>query len=168
MTDILTLAEDLISQFETKDSKSGWDKEQERWFPYKSLEGGADTIGYGEKLYESRYSSEVREALHKKGISDSYAKMLRKKRIIQGLKKLESFIEIPLSNFMSNYQQAAVASYIYNVGIKQDWKLTKNLKRAARAMKAAVKEMDIITANGKVLKGLIRRRLTEQALFSKK
>lgn len=165
MTDILTVAANLILQFETKDSKSGWNAEKGRWFPYSSLEGGAPTIGYGEKMSKDRYSQKEIEAITKEGISDSYAKILMRKRIAQGLIKLEGFVKTPLRNFMSNYQQAAVASYIYNVGIKEDWEFTKNLKKAARAMEAAVKEMNIITANGKILKGLVRRRLAERALF---
>lgn len=166
-----TLAEGIISQFETKDPKSGWDKERERWFPYKSLEGGRPTIGYGEKMSEDRYFPEEIETLHKEGITDSYAKLLRSKRTEEGLDELERLVGVPLNNFMTVYQQAAAGSFIYNSGIGSDWKFTQNLRKAARTkdpkehgtfMEAATKEMDIITADGKVEEGLVKRRLLER------
>lgn len=166
-----TLAEGIISQFETKDPKSGWDKKRKRWYPYPSLEGGRPTIGYGEKMSKDRYSPEEIEILHREGISDSYAKMLRSKRTEEGLDELERLVGIPLNNFMTVYQQASAGSFIYNVGIQSDWEFTRNLRKAARAkdskehsafMEAATKEMDIVTAEGKVEEGLVKRRLLEQ------
>ena len=41
----------LMSYENSKDNpKGGYDKAQGRWYPHKSLEGGADTIAYGHKL----------------------------------------------------------------------------------------------------------------------
>lgn len=166
-----TLAEGIISQFETKDSKSGWDKKRKRWYPYPSLEGGRPTIGYGEKMSKDRYSPEEIEILHREGISDSYAKMLRSKRTEEGLDELERLVGVPLDNFMTVYQQAAAGSFIYNSGVKPNWKFTKNLRKAARAkdskehgtfMEAAIKEMDIVTAKGELQEGLVKRRLLER------
>jgi GH24 family phage-related lysozyme (muramidase) len=166
-----TLVEDIISQFETKDPKSGWNKEKQRWYPYKSLEGGRPTIGYGEKMSEDRYSPEEIETLYSEGFTDEYAKILRSKRIKEGLSKLEGFIGVPLDNFMTVYQQAAAGSFIYNSGIGSEWKFTENLRKAARAkgsdkrdlfMEEAIKEMDIVTVKGKKEEGLVKRRLLEQ------
>jgi GH24 family phage-related lysozyme (muramidase) len=166
-----TLAEGIISQFETKDSKSGWNKEKQRWYPYPSLEGGRSTIGYGEKMSEDRYSPEEIETLHNEGITDEYAKILRSKRTKEGLNKLEGFIGVPLDNFMTVYQKAATGSFIYNAGINSKWKFTENLRKASRAkdsdkrdlfMEEAIKEMDIVTAKGKKKEGLVKRRLLEQ------
>lgn len=174
---VLKEAENLISQFETKDSQSGWDKEKGRWFPYKSLEGGVDTIGYGEKLFPERYPPEILKNVRIHGITDSVAKELRRIRTAQGLLRLEELVGRSLNDFMSDYQQAASASYIYNVGIQKHWKFTKNLIRAAETenvnernafLEAARQEMDIITANSEVQKGLLKRRVVEQVLFCRK
>lgn len=82
-------AANIIKRFENSQSNphGGYNKQSKRWFPHKSLEGGAGTIAYGHKILpDEDFSS---------GITESAAEDLLQKDIEKKITLLKSKI----SNF---------------------------------------------------------------------
>lgn len=93
----------LMSYENSKDNpKGGYDKAKGRWYPHKSLEGGADTIAYGHKIQPGEDFS--------KGLSDEEAVTLLR----QDIAKREVAIRKALPNYDS------LPQYVKN-GIVSAW-----------------------------------------------
>lgn len=122
--------------------------------PYKCA-AGYPTIGYGNRFYED--GREVK--LSDQPITKEKAEALLRDYVIkQILPKIE-----PLG--LTDAQETALISLIYNIG----WTAFSRSK-CYKAIKAkdwgtAFNNWDWISGGGKVLKGLIKRRAEEIALF---
>jgi lysozyme len=110
------------------------------------------TIGYGHLLTAGEKFG--------KGISTGEAETLfetdLKRKSVDIIKRI---VTAPLSQ----QQFDALASYIFNTGSLKGTKLLANINK--NDMDAAVKEMDIITSNGKVMRGLVTRRENEHKIW---
>jgi hypothetical protein len=97
---LIDAAANIISKFENNPNfkKSGFDKSKGRWFPHKSIEGGADTIAYGHKILPSEDFS--------KGLTEAEAQALLKKDIAKKLIEARRLIK----NFDSLPSQVKIAS----------------------------------------------------------
>lgn len=93
--DLLNKAVNIIKAFENSKNnpRGGYNKQLKKWFPHKSLEGGADTIAYGHKLQPGEDFS--------KGLTDDEAEKLLEKdinRTIQTAKRfMKNFDSFPLT-----------------------------------------------------------------------
>lgn len=126
---LIDSAANVISSFENskkfKKSVGGFDKDLDKWFPHKSLEGGSDTIGYGHKILPGEDFS--------KGLTDDEAKNLLKKDISKKLSDARRLIK----NFDALSPQIKIASlnalFRGDLGPKTiDWLNQRNFKQAAR------------------------------------
>jgi len=66
---------------------------------------------------------------------------------------------------LNQQQYDALASYVYNTGSLQGTRMLENLNKGDYA--GAVKEMDIVKADGKVQPGLVDRRQKEHNIWNK-
>jgi GH24 family phage-related lysozyme (muramidase) len=157
-----------------KDPSGGWDEIRQAWFPYPSLEGGEDTVGYGTKLYSTGFAPEEVADIYRAGLSDEEARLRVRDKAAGDRKRLEKYTGKSLDAFLTPNQQVAIGSYVYNVGFNPEWKFAKNLKKAADTpdplerqvyLNMAQSEMNIITSKGKVMPGLVKRRQSEQEKF---
>lgn len=92
---LISRASNVIKAFENSKNnpKGGYNKAVGKWFPHKSLEGGADTIGYGHKISKGENFS--------KGLTDSEADRLLEKDIRDKIRlaktKMKNFDGMPLT-----------------------------------------------------------------------
>lgn len=126
-TEIINGAANIISKFENNPNykKGGFDKATGKWFPHKSLEGGADTIAYGHKILSGEDFS--------KGLTDAEAKELLKSDISKKLKDARRLIK----DFDSLPAQVKIASlnglFRGDLGPKTiEWLNKRNFKQAAK------------------------------------
>lgn len=98
------------------ESIGGWNKQTQRWKPHKSVEGGADTIGYGIKLVPGRFSDTELERFRKDGISDDEAKQLFLKHFNEAKQDANDIIERYKIPEMTSGQKTALAEMIYQMG----------------------------------------------------
>lgn len=149
-----------------------------RFFPYKSIEGGKDTIGYGDK---DTVSNEEMERYRKFGMSTEDADNRLKENSINYLAEAGKNLERPIEEFLPKNTAEALSSYFINTGTnpKKHPSLYKALSEAeyadsigdeirkSQALNEVLNQMDIVKSNGKVLKGLQTRREKEQEYGSK-
>jgi hypothetical protein len=92
---LITKAANVIKAFENSKNnpKGGYNKGAGKWFPHRSLEGGADTIAYGHKIKKGEDFS--------KGITDNEAERLLEKDIREKIRfaqtKMKNFDGMPLT-----------------------------------------------------------------------
>ncbi len=85
----------VIKRFEnsTTNPKGGYNQKLKKWFPHKSLEGGADTIAYGHKIQKGENFS--------RGITDSDAIKLLERDIASKIdlakKHIKNFDSLPMT-----------------------------------------------------------------------
>lgn len=88
-------AANIIKRFENSQSnpRGGYNKQSKRWFPHKSLEGGADTIAYGHKMLPGESFSD--------GLTESEAEDLLQKDIEKKVtllkRKIANFDALPMT-----------------------------------------------------------------------
>ena len=121
-------------------SKIGYNVKLKRWFPHKSFEGGADTIGYGHKIKSNED--------YKSGLTDIQVTTLLK----QDLKTAKDIVHKEIGNIkLTNTQEEMFIDFVFNLG---------SLKKFPK-FKTAVLNNDLVTmnqeyerySNGKKLKG---------------
>ena len=113
---------------------------------------GYMTIGYGHLILPGEDFS--------KGITQQQALDLLRKDSQNAANAINSNVKTPLNQS----QFDALASYVFNTGSLKGTKLLEKLNSSDYA--GAVSEMDIVTANGKVVKGLVTRRNDEHEIFN--
>jgi lysozyme len=119
--------------------------------------GGVATIGFGATYYQD--GSKVRLG---DTITQQDANILFDYHITEFTKGVLKIVEVPLTD----YQEAALVSLAYNIGLTRfkDSTLLKELNRgdyegAAQQFKMWRRD------NGKIVSGLVRRRVSEERLF---
>jgi len=165
-----TSAARLISQFETdKSEKGGWTGE--KWVPYKSIEGGTDTIAHGHKLTPPEVKKgTIRiggvEVPYKKGLDEEQALALLQQDTDLAATAVDKLVTKPLSP----QQKAALTSLVYNVGIPQ-FAGSQALKALNAGNMAEFRKQAFSREHGwthvgkKVVEGLVNRRNAEARLF---
>jgi lysozyme len=117
---------------------------------------GKETIGYGHVIHPV-------ESYPPEGISEAEAEKLLKQDVSYAESILEHAVLVPLSQS----QFDALASLIYNIGIKAFVNSTLLRRLNERNHAAAASEIGRwVYAGGKILPGLVKRRATETALFT--
>jgi len=92
---LVSRAANVIKAFENSKNnpKGGYNKQLKKWFPHKSLEGGAATIAYGHKMQPGEDYS--------RGLTDSEAERLLEKDIRSKIRlaqsKMKNFDGMPLT-----------------------------------------------------------------------
>jgi hypothetical protein len=92
---LVSKAANVIKAFENSKNnpKGGYNKQLKKWFPHKSLEGGAATIAYGHKMQPGEDYS--------RGLTDNEAESLLEKDIRSKIKlaqsKMKNFDGMPLT-----------------------------------------------------------------------
>ena len=146
---------------------SGWDKETQRWFPHQSLEDGAPTLGYGQKL--DTVTKEELQRLKTEGITDEESQQFVRNKIQNDYKELSEIAGTDLTSFLNKNQIAALLSYWYNAGWSEHPKLKKALK--AQNPEGILEQMNAKTyvKDGKRIEsvGLAKRRAREKKLWNK-
>ena len=121
----------------------------------RSLAGrpkGFWTIGYGHLLVAGdKYDTGISISDGEKLFDDDL-----KRKSVDIIKK---YVTVSLNQ----RQLDALASYVFNTGSLNGTRLLANINKSD--FKAAAKEMDITTSNGKVLRGLVTRRTNEQNIL---
>ena len=124
---LINSAANIISKFENNPNykKGGFDKSSGKWFPHKSLEGGADTIAYGHKILPGEDFS--------KGLTESEAQELLKEDITKKLNDARRLIK----GFDSLPIQVKIAAlnglFRGDLGPKTiEWLNQRNFKQAAK------------------------------------
>lgn len=114
------------------------------------------TIGYG-----NRYHLDGSKVAGGDVITLATAELMLKEVI----KEIESILPVKLMKMLTNNQREAVISLVFNIGTGAF--LRSNLYKAIldEDYKMICKNWDWYSAGGKVLKGLIKRRTEELALF---
>jgi hypothetical protein len=95
----------LIKHYENnkENPNSGYNKEKQRWYPHKSVEGGSDTIAYGHKIQPHENFS--------KGLSDVDAIRLLRKDIARKEEIIRS--DIPNFDKFPEYIRNALVNAFY-------------------------------------------------------
>lgn len=121
---------------------------------------GRWTIGYG--TTEGLLGGVTREALPR-GIDAAAADHLLRRALAQIFEPaIERLVEVPITS----YQFDALTSFTYNVGVGNFRRSTLRDKVLARDFDAAAEEFSRwIYADGKVWKGLVKRREAERSMF---
>jgi len=124
--------------------------------PYQ-CPGGYTTIGYGHVILDhEKYDYEI---------TNSIAEYLLEKDIAKAHQALNRLVKVPLNP----HQQAALVSFIFNVGAGRFQASTLRQVLNRREYDNTAKQLLKWTyAAGRPLKGLERRRQAEMALFLKK
>lgn len=117
---------------------------------------GIDTIGYGNTTYPD--GSKVKPG---DVITQTYAEALLKDYVERNICPL--FTKIPYK--LTTGQQAAIASLVYNVGASAFLNSKLYTAICERDLKEICRQWDWFTAGGKVLKGLVKRRVEELYFF---
>ncbi len=112
------------------------------------------TIGYGHLLLPGENFD--------KGITSLEAEQLFENDL---KKKSLDIISHNVTAILNQQQFDALASYVFNTGSLKGTKLLTNINN--NNFEAAVKEMDITTSGGKVMRGLVIRRQNEQDMWLK-
>lgn len=139
----MNYAIDLIKKYESFSSK-----------PYL-CPAGIPTIGYGCTVYPDGTKVTMKD----EPITETKAKALLLDYVINNI--MPHIRDLALTD----NQQTAVISLIYNIGAPAFYKSKCYKAIKAKDWGTAYKEWDWITANGKVLNGLIKRREEERYLF---
>lgn len=114
--------------------------------------GGKLTIGYGKVIKEGEYTS----------ITKDQAESLLRSTVSSFEKSLQKYVKVPLTQ----NQYDALVSFIYNVGAGNFSKSTLlKLLNSGDYAGAADEFLKWVKSDGKVLRGLQRRREEEKALF---
>ena len=122
-----------------------------RAYPY-TCPGGSLTIGYGNAIKPGEYNS----------ISKEQAEVLLRKTISVFERGIKKAVKVPLTQ----NQYDALVSFAYNVGMGAFRRSTLLKKLNAKDYQGAADELLRFTkSNGKVLRGLVKRRERERALF---
>lgn len=124
---LIDSAANIISKFENNPNykKGGFDKSKGKWFPHKSLEGGADTIAYGHKILPGEdFSKGLTEDEAQKLLKADIAKKLNDaRRLIKGFDSLPVQVKVAALN----------ALYRGDLGPKTiSWLNQRNFKQAAK------------------------------------
>ena len=98
-------------------------------------------------------------------ITRSRAMLLLREDMQIAIRKLYSVLKPGVIEGLSEHQWAALLSFAFNVGARKDWTLWKHLN-AGKLHLVPAEIMRFTRANGKVLKGLVRRRSEEVALWN--
>lgn len=115
---------------------------------------GIETIGYGTTVYPDGTPVKMGDVITQEQ-ADAYMNHYIMNHIMPHIKDLD----------LTDNQRIAVESLIYNIGTPA-FKKSKCYKAIkAKDWGTAYREWDWITANGKVLNGLIKRREEERYLF---
>ena len=167
-----TQTAEMIKKHETSRTKSGgWDKEGAVWRPYGSIEGGTPTIAHGHKLTKDEDEAGAitigeDDVLIRDGLSDEQAETL----LAQDMQIVDRAIDRLVTVELSEGQRSALTSLIYNVGVNSfaGSKARKGLNDGDmdkfRKEAFSVKE-GWTHVNGKVNKGLVKRRKAEERMF---
>lgn len=121
---------------------------------------GIWTIGYGTTLYSNNLAVLSTDNIsHEKAVEEMCFHI--EKRIMPVINK-------ELQGFLNDNQRQALISFIYNIGTGAFLKSTMFKKLQVEDLFGASKEFDRwVYSKGKKLRGLIRRRKEERALFEK-
>lgn len=165
-----TALQEIMKEENTKSlpfERSGWDQERQRWFPHQSLEGGAETLGYGQKL--DTVTEEERQRLKTEGITDEESQQFVRNKLDNDYKELSEIAGKDLGDFLNTNQIAALLSYWYNAGWSPHPKLKKALKE--QDPEDILEQMNAKTyvKDGKRIEsaGLAKRRANEKKLWNK-
>jgi len=158
--------QEIMREENVKSPKNGWDESKQRWFPHKSLEDGAPTIGYGQKL--DTVTNEERKQIETQGITDEESQQFVRTKIQDDYQELSKIAGTELSTFLNKNQIAALLSYWYNAGWFPHPKLKAALKK--QNPEGILENMNAKTyiKDGKRVesKGLAKRRENEKKLWN--
>jgi RHS repeat-associated protein len=129
-----------------------WEKYRESPYHGKADADGIITVGYGHVILAGEDFSN--------GLSPSQATQLFNKDVSFVVNNINSMVESPLNQ----NQFDALTSYVFNTGSLRGTQMLMNLNSYDYG--SAVKEMDIITANGIIAPGLVIRRNDEHNIFN--
>lgn len=125
--------------------------------PYR-CPAGVPTIGYG----STRYADGTHVNLTDKAITRAQADDIMR----AALKEYEDAVSRYVSVTLNQHQYDALVDFAYNAGAKSLLKSTLLRKLNAGDYAGAEQEFDRwVYCDGRVLPGLVRRRLAEKALF---
>lgn len=104
---------DFVKQVENA-GKKGWNKDDQKWYPHDSPEGGSQTIAYGHKL-----NGAEEEKRFAKGITEQEALALLRKDLDRAWNVAASYVkakhDVELSS-LSEKQQEILTEYAFNLG----------------------------------------------------
>lgn len=94
-------------------SKAGFDKDKNLWFPSKSVEGGFPTIGYGHKIKDKKELEVL-----KRGISDEAVQKLLVKDIIDASQHVSEYIKrkYKVNLMLTEKQNEMLTDFAFNLG----------------------------------------------------
>lgn len=117
---------------------------------------GVPTIGYGSTGPHVKLGMKITKAKALQLLRDDMQIAVR---------KLYGAIKAPVIDGLTDEQYAALLSFVFNVGLKPTWGIVRQLN-AGKLELVPGELMKFTKANGKQLKGLVRRRSAEVALWS--
>ena len=124
-------------------------------YPDPATGGAPWTIGYGHT------GSEVRPGLK---ITRAKAKALLAEDLKVAAAKLRTVVKAEIIDALDDCQYAALLSFVFNVGVGRSWTIWKVLN-AGRFDEVPAQFARFVNADGKKMKGLVRRRAAEAALW---
>lgn len=94
-------------------TKVGFDKNKNLWFPSKSVEGGFPTIGYGHKIKDKK---EVETLKH--GVSDNYVQKLLIQDITNASQHVSEYIKrkYKVNLMLTEKQNEMLTDFAFNLG----------------------------------------------------
>jgi hypothetical protein len=139
---LISKVTNVIKRFEnsTSNPRGGYNQKLKKWFPHKSLEGGADTIAYGHKIQKGENFSA--------GITDSEANVLLEKdikaKVVTAKRLIKNFDSLPIT-----VQIATINAFFRgDMGPKTIELLSKNKFREAAIEYLDHKEYKTTTKQG--------------------
>lgn len=106
-----------IKQYENS-IKKGYDPETDTWKPHQSIEGGAPTLAYGDKLLPNKYDMNTLKRVMSQGISSEEADRMLIENIKKSQEGAKELMRMHGIEGLDPVQQEALAEMVFQMGKK--------------------------------------------------
>lgn len=106
-----------IKQYENS-IKKGYNPETDMWMPHESLEGGAPTIAYGDKLHTGKYTPQQTRKILEMGITGEQADQALKRNIFKAQQDAQDIMERKGIKNLDPVQKEALTEMVFQMGKK--------------------------------------------------
>jgi lysozyme len=120
-----------LKQYENSINK-GLDPVTGRYFPHKSIEGGRDTLAYGDKLLEGKYSPEEMKRIYDYGMSQEEVDAALERNIDKAQSDAQAIMQMKGIKNLDPIQQEALTEMVFQIGRKGTLGFNKLLEALKR------------------------------------
>jgi len=112
------VSNDLFNRLQSYENsvKKGYDPSTDTWMPHESIEGGAPTLAYGDKLLKNKYSPERLNEIMTKGISSEEANSMLQQNINKASSDADSIMNAKGIRQLDPVQKEALTEMVFQMG----------------------------------------------------